>query len=276
MEFSQLPPRDTLLYMSCYCEENIYKFVFQHVSVESLAYYTVMFLSNSTGTIPLFSQRLQTTPVFPVIWDYHVVLVYHPNQTLEELLQRSEDMANRSIHVGDPESAGIANGSVATVAKSYVYDLDTRLLEFPCPAPVYFSRTFSPPPLLDFMNPLDRPSMTRALEQDRFRRYFRLVPAAAYLAYFWSERSHMRNDDGSWKMPPPAWGVIKGAQASKESFPEYIDFKGCESTGDRADPEAEYLGIIVDEERLWRVFGEGAVPGVEPLEQSTAEEDVAL
>lgn len=42
-------------------------------------------------------------------------------------------------------------------------------------------------------------------------RKFRVVPADSFLLNFASDRSHMRNPDGSWKMPPPLYPPIHTA-----------------------------------------------------------------
>ncbi|KAM9384289.1 protein N-terminal glutamine amidohydrolase [Pholidichthys leucotaenia] len=73
-----------------------------------------------------------------------------------------------------------------------VYDLDSQL-PFPCSLELYG---------------------TQALRSDRdirpqFHRKFRVVPADCFLLNFASDRSHMRNPDGSWKMPPPPYPPIR-------------------------------------------------------------------
>lgn len=42
-------------------------------------------------------------------------------------------------------------------------------------------------------------------------RKLRVVPADSFLSNFASDRSHMRNPDGSWKMPPPLYPPIHTA-----------------------------------------------------------------
>ena len=43
------------------------------------------------------------------------------------------------------------------------------------------------------------------------RRKLRVVPADSFLLNFASDRSHMKNPDGSWKMPPPPYPPIHTA-----------------------------------------------------------------
>ncbi|EPS40887.1 hypothetical protein H072_5240 [Dactylellina haptotyla CBS 200.50] len=265
MEFLQLPPREALLYASCYCEENIYKFIEKHVPASSLKNYTVLFLSNSRQRLALFSQQLQTVSVNPVIWDYHVILAYHPDHTLEELLRRSD----RTNAVEE-----IANGSEGLTpepTKTYIYDFDTTVPTFPCPFSTYFSETFSPPPSSHFINPLDRWLMLRALKDDVYKRYFRLIPASTYLQYFSSSREHMKNEDGTWKKAPPVWDLIEGEKSEHETFGEYIDFGKCENLEEIIEEDKEYLGTMVDEGKLWEVFGGGALLEVEEIDARTAD-----
>ncbi|KAK6336370.1 Protein N-terminal glutamine amidohydrolase [Orbilia brochopaga] len=257
MEFTQLPPRDAHAYAACYCEENIYKLVEGNIPAASLANFTVVFLSNSTGTIPVFSQKAQKTPLFPVIWDYHVVLVHHPGYTLGELLQRPQ-MADygHSHHYNAEKAAGDAGAREYAGLSAHVYDFDSTIPGFPCSFGDYYSQTFSPPPASQDTSSAERMVMVQALNQEKFRRYFRLVPASVYLDYFCSERGHMKNEDGSWKAVPPPWPVIKGSKTEKETFVEYIDFKECEEVK-KGDEGKEHLGVFVSEETLWDMFHGG-------------------
>ncbi|XP_040908519.1 protein N-terminal glutamine amidohydrolase [Toxotes jaculatrix] len=74
---------------------------------------------------------------------------------------------------------------------SLVYDLDSEL-SFPCSLKLYAAQ---------------------ALRSDRsirpeYHRKLRVVPADSFLLNFASDRSHMKNSDGSWKMPPPPYSPI--------------------------------------------------------------------
>ncbi|KAK6504185.1 Protein N-terminal glutamine amidohydrolase [Arthrobotrys conoides] len=258
MEFLQLPPRETLPYTSCYCEENIYKLIETHITSTSLKHYTVIFLSNSSKCIPVFSQKIQRHPNNPTIWDYHVILAYHPNHSLEELLQQSKIREEVEEQAFEP-----------AITKSYIYDLDTTIPTFPCPFPTYFAQTFSPPPSSAFEDPLDRVLLQMALSRNIYNRYFRLVPANDYLDHFRSGRDHMKDNEGYWRAEPPVWDVIMGAKATADSFDDYIDFGECESRAEALEDGREYLGIIVGEERLWEVFGGGTRPDVELLDIMT-------
>ncbi|KAK6541002.1 Protein N-terminal glutamine amidohydrolase [Orbilia ellipsospora] len=263
MELLELPPREALLYTSCYCEENIYKFVEQNVSPSSLPHYTVIFLSNKRQKFPIFAQKSQKSPVNPVVWDYHVILAYHPSQTLEELLRHCHDestTANSTKEVGG-----------GPVTKAYIYDLDTSIPTFPCPFPTYFSQSFLPPPSSQFLEPLQKWIMQRVLEADIYKRYFRLIPAKAYLECFWSSRGHMKNEDGSWKMPPPIWDAIKSVKAEDDTFGEYLDFTSCVDVSEEFEEGKKYLGVIVGEQRLWEILGGGPILDAEIIDAKTTE-----
>ncbi|XP_020516385.3 protein N-terminal glutamine amidohydrolase [Labrus bergylta] len=78
---------------------------------------------------------------------------------------------------------------------SLIYDLDSQL-SFPCSLNLYASH---------------------ALRSDcnikpTYHRNFRVVPADSFLCNFASDRSHMKNSDGSWKMPPPPYPPIHTAE----------------------------------------------------------------
>ncbi|CAJ1084285.1 protein N-terminal glutamine amidohydrolase [Xyrichtys novacula] len=80
--------------------------------------------------------------------------------------------------------------------RSLVYDLDSAL-SFPCSLELY---------------------ATQALRSDRqinpaYHRCLRVVPADSFLLNFASDRSHMKNPDGTWKMPPPPYPPIHTAEA---------------------------------------------------------------
>ncbi|XP_041811788.1 protein N-terminal glutamine amidohydrolase [Chelmon rostratus] len=76
-----------------------------------------------------------------------------------------------------------------------VYDLDSEL-SFPCSLQLYAAQ---------------------ALRSDHnikpaYHRKLRVVPADSFLLNFASDRSHMKNPDGTWKMPPPLYPPIHTAE----------------------------------------------------------------
>nr|XP_057903029.1 protein N-terminal glutamine amidohydrolase-like isoform X1 [Doryrhamphus excisus] len=74
---------------------------------------------------------------------------------------------------------------------SVVYDLDSTM-PFPCSLELYAKHALR----------------TDHGIQAAYRRKLRVVPANCFLLTFASDRSHMKNDDGSWKMPPPPYPPI--------------------------------------------------------------------
>lgn len=72
-----------------------------------------------------------------------------------------------------------------------VLDQDSAL-PFPVPLPLWRAVSFLPlPPEVDISPPL-----------------VRVIPAWRFLSRLSSDRGHMRNEDGEWVAPPPAWPTI--------------------------------------------------------------------
>ncbi|XP_054462333.1 protein N-terminal glutamine amidohydrolase [Anoplopoma fimbria] len=81
-------------------------------------------------------------------------------------------------------------------SSSLVYDLDSEL-SFPCTLKLYAAQ---------------------ALRSDHnikpaYHRKLRVVPADSFLLNFASDRSHMKNSDGSWRMPPPPYPPIRTTES---------------------------------------------------------------
>ncbi len=85
-----------------------------------------------------------------------------------------------------------------------VYDLDTAL-PFPVAASTYLRQTFR---FQERMPEVIRPR-------------FLLLDGDDYVRSFSSDRSHMRDGDGAWYAPPPAWPPI--VQGRPEGFPVFIE-----------------------------------------------------
>lgn len=74
-----LPP--DYIYTPYYCEENIYLLAdsFSHDNTVTNAWeINVVFVSNETKTVALWSQKQSQDPEHPVVWDYHCILVLRP------------------------------------------------------------------------------------------------------------------------------------------------------------------------------------------------------
>ncbi|XP_049458574.1 protein N-terminal glutamine amidohydrolase isoform X1 [Epinephelus fuscoguttatus] len=76
-------------------------------------------------------------------------------------------------------------------SSSLVYDLDSELA-FPCSLTLYAAEALRSD---SHINPA-------------YHRKLRVIPAHCFLLNFASDRSHMKNSDGSWKMPPPPYPPI--------------------------------------------------------------------
>lgn len=109
-----------LRYTSQYCEENIYLLAeeFLELSPKPTASIHAVFISNVNHAVALYQQRAAQRADYPVVWDYHVVLVtssISPPSTLSESESRFDDVL--------------------------VWDYDTRL-PFPCDFATYIEHTF--------------------------------------------------------------------------------------------------------------------------------------
>uniref|UniRef100_A0A3P8TNN6 Protein N-terminal glutamine amidohydrolase n=1 Tax=Amphiprion percula TaxID=161767 RepID=A0A3P8TNN6_AMPPE len=77
-----------------------------------------------------------------------------------------------------------------------IYDLDTEL-PFPCSLKLYGAEAFR----------------SDCHIRPEYHRKLRVVPADIFLLNFASDRSHMKNPDGTWKMPPPLYPPIHTAES---------------------------------------------------------------
>ncbi|CAD7701527.1 unnamed protein product [Ostreobium quekettii] len=106
-----------------------------------------------------------------------------------------------------------------------VWDLDTSL-DFPVPFADYAGQAFK--------------TMDWALGT-QFDRFFRVIPAAAYLDNFASDRSHMVAEDGSWKAPPPEYPCLVAKNGDTMTLSKYLDMSIVDSQDER-------WGSVMDEE----------------------------
>lgn len=73
-------------YTPYYCEENIYLLADSFHRDKSITddwEVNVVFVSNDTKTVALWSQKQSQDPDYPVVWDYHCILVLKPRSSLE-------------------------------------------------------------------------------------------------------------------------------------------------------------------------------------------------
>ncbi|KAF9533441.1 N-terminal glutamine amidase-domain-containing protein, partial [Crepidotus variabilis] len=115
-------PQDSV-YTSCYCEENVYmlsKSFSSDPEITKIWDPFVVFISNSSKTVALWSQKAAPKPDGPVVWDYHVVLILKSK-------------------IFQYESHGTDSG---LQHDAWVYDFDTTL-ENPSNFQEYVMHTFS-------------------------------------------------------------------------------------------------------------------------------------
>ncbi|XP_056447442.1 protein N-terminal glutamine amidohydrolase [Gadus chalcogrammus] len=100
--------RDSCVYTSCYCEENVWKLC-EFVNAQTpdlLREVYAVFISNERRTVPLWKQKSGPGNE-PVIWDYHVILLHKSSQW----------------------------------GQSFIYDLDS-VLDCPCDLQLYAEQAF--------------------------------------------------------------------------------------------------------------------------------------
>ncbi|XP_061680761.1 protein N-terminal glutamine amidohydrolase isoform X1 [Syngnathoides biaculeatus] len=179
--------QDECDYTSCYCEENVWKlceFVRRERSA-SLQELFVVFISNENRTVPLWKQKSARGDQ-PVIW-------------VGDLMGAGGDPTRHS-HVSSAvlyvQDYHVVLLHVRGQGEAAIYDLDS-VVPFPCSLKIY---------------------AVHALRSDQclkpaYHRKLRVVPADCFLSNFASDRSHMKNSDGSWKMRPPPYPPISTADS---------------------------------------------------------------
>ncbi|KAH9926113.1 N-terminal glutamine amidase-domain-containing protein [Fomitopsis serialis] len=218
-------PHDSI-YTSCYCEENVYLLAkaFASKAEEDADWpwqVSVVFISNHGKTVALWNQKAREGVV---VWDYHVILVL-----------RSRDHMQSSEQ--DPTHREDGERRTEPAEDGWVYDFDTRLT---VPSrwtdyvsntfPYVFNEAFSVP--LEYQRQAYFRCFVWASADFKLVLYlrndmhgyslFRVVPAAAYLDYFASDRSHMLSD-GSGPTPhytsaPPSYPTLCGIRAQESGI----------------------------------------------------------
>merc|ERR1719347_336513 len=77
-----VPPASKCSYAACYCEENVYKLcetLSANFPTEVAKCYAV-FVSNRKRVVPLWKQKAGKDEEKLVIWDYHVIFLYQPEE----------------------------------------------------------------------------------------------------------------------------------------------------------------------------------------------------
>lgn len=72
---------------------------------------------------------------------------------------------------------------------------------------------------------------------------FRVVPIDSFLSNFSSDRSHMKDKNGKYRVPPPSYAPILGAAGQHDNnLQEYLRFDQAAVT--RNDPNSVYGQIL--------------------------------
>jgi len=137
--------------------------------------------------------------------EYHVVFISSQSKETPIWRQRaSQDQDNHPV-IWDYHVVLVATGNTHEIREhglTLMFDLDS-CLEFPISASMYCTAAFRP----DRMIPKEH-------EQT-----FRVIPAAMFLDYFASDRSHMLAS----KLPFPSWPLLQGKHANTTmNLHEYI------------------------------------------------------
>ena len=199
------------LRVPCYCEENVWRLAHRRLYREgdgggrscdddgdddddngdgdgdrrgrSFRYH-VVFVSNDAKCCPFRMQRAARSTNDNVCWDYHVILI-------------------REV-IDSVDGSSSSTSTSSATARTEVLDLDTRL-PYPCPLDEYLDGSF--PHARDVGDGEGDGGGGRRRLASRYWPHFRVVPANAYLQYFYSDRMHMLKD-GKWSSPPPEYEPI--------------------------------------------------------------------
>ncbi len=189
--------REAYQYAPYYCEENIWHLC-QEADFSGFDRKVVL-VSNDRRTCALWNQRAQMAHGEPVIWDYHVVLLFKSDGS--QISDASQIGAGSLVSSGSQVSSGLQ-----VRAGWLVYDLDT-LLAVPIPIDQYIESTFGDPSLVP----------------EEFSPRFRVIDADEFVNVFSSDRSHMLTADGRWQVEPPPWPAI--VRNGKSNLMELIDMR---------------------------------------------------
>ena len=71
--------KEEVPYTSCYCEENVYKLgeVIANRDLSKLENTYAIFVTSTNMQVPVWCQQASKSELKPVVWDYHVILLYN-------------------------------------------------------------------------------------------------------------------------------------------------------------------------------------------------------
>ena len=174
-------------YVSCYCEENVYRLIQRQPSLDG---WFAIFLSNATKKVPVWQQR-SAGPSGHVIWDYHVIACYVPPSAGSSSCEAADAAVAPTTHVATRSEKAVI-----------IYDFDT-VLPWPCDADVYISQS---------LKASDYPEL-----KEEFLQIARVCSARDLLCHFASDRRHM---------PPetrPSTPCIMARDGRAHTLPSFLD-----------------------------------------------------
>jgi protein N-terminal glutamine amidohydrolase len=206
-----------------YCEENVWRLAYR------------LLHGNTKGYSPV--DRENTS--------YWVVFISNERKCCPMLQQlASEDPETKpclwDYHVILLETTKVIRRG-KTVEETKVLDVDSTL-PFPVSLQDYVNSTF-----IKFSN------------EEANRKYsplFRVVRADTFLMHFYSDRSHMKKEDGTWIAPPPSYDCIMTADAKlnpkgqTSNLDGYTRMTGTKRDSDRSNIFGELLTIEQMQERF--------------------------
>ncbi len=126
-----------------------------------------------------------------------------------------------------------------SVIEAKVLDMDSHL-PFPCTLEEYLNESFN----MKFSDKDD---------EDMYAPLFRLIRAETYIQHFYSDRMHMKKEDGTWLAEPPSYDCITVAnmKKNKKGFLSNLDDYIAMKKG----RDASKLGEIYTLQELQSKFG---------------------
>ena len=194
------PEKEQCVYTACYCEENVWKLCEQ-------------FRSHGRAPAP---DAL------------HVVFISTHERMAALWRQKAGDSRLDNLVVWDYHVILLVKEKEDQPA--LVYDLDS-LLQFPVPAGVYFGDALRPGVVLRIG---DEPG--RKIPE----KIYRVIPGAAFLREFASDRSHMINKDGGWMAEPPSYPAI-ASDSSTNNIQEFISMNPSSLAPGQVMSEQEFI-----------------------------------
>ncbi|KAL6752215.1 N-terminal glutamine amidase-domain-containing protein [Haematococcus lacustris] len=210
----------SVAYIPGYAEENVHRLIttlLDYDQAKSLDELSVVFIGNSTKQIQLWCQKsaeVEDRNSGFKAREFHAILVQKPP-------------ASDELRLGPGEAV-----------PAYVWDLDSTL-PLPCRLSYYAHNALRLAAYAQF--------------DEKYSRFYRVVPAAAYLENFASDRTHMRLATGEFKQPPPPWPCITTPDGRTSTVPRYWDLYMPPTPWQEQDASCPW-GRVLEEGQLLPFF----------------------